>query len=446
MTISHINLVKFSAAAPGTGAITQGAVSGALSRLPAAGDDGKTFIIRIDNGSSFEVCQSVYTHSGTSWSRGTLRDSSTGSQINFTGAVTVLVGEDAAFFDSLATPDLSTVVLLAGRLTPQHWSFGTLPGASTGYQTSTSDPVKGSYGLTADLAILVDELNVQIVLPNSPTISTHLANKGYVDSGDSDNANSIADLAAITTDQTILTAKGSLFVRDATGVNELLASTNGFVLTLDSSQSLGVKWAAGGGAPFDNSVDLAKVTDSATNTITTVATFGHDTSGTPAVGFGLELKLQGQSDTTPDRDMASFEAHWSDPTDASRKAVAALNVWLAGTKVQAFSVTPNGTGVNIELVAASFLRASSNFNWSLGGFTNATFNFKADEDTGLGWFAANTCALVAGNVACVQVDDNATAAETRMLVYDVTAAALRRVSIGAADSGGAGFRLLRIPN
>jgi hypothetical protein len=38
------------------------------------------------------------------------------------------------------------------------------------------------------------------------------------------------------------------------------------------------------------------------------------------------------------------------------------------------------------------------------------------------------------------------AGETNVLVYDVTAAAIKRVSIGAADSGGSGFKVLRIPN
>lgn len=43
-------------------------------------------------------------------------------------------------------------------------------------------------------------------------------------------------------------------------------------------------------------------------------------------------------------------------------------------------------------------------------------------------------------------DDNATAQETRMKLWDVTAAEMVRVSRGASDSGGTGFRLLRIPN
>lgn len=45
-----------------------------------------------------------------------------------------------------------------------------------------------------------------------------------------------------------------------------------------------------------------------------------------------------------------------------------------------------------------------------------------------------------------QVDANTAAGETMVQIYDITAGAMCRVSIGAADSAGTGFRPLRIPN
>ena len=51
-----------------------------------------------------------------------------------------------------------------------------------------------------------------------------------------------------------------------------------------------------------------------------------------------------------------------------------------------------------------------------------------------------------GGVINFQVDTSAVAGNTRMLVYDVDNATLERVTVGAADSGGAGFKVLRIPN
>ena len=52
----------------------------------------------------------------------------------------------------------------------------------------------------------------------------------------------------------------------------------------------------------------------------------------------------------------------------------------------------------------------------------------------------------AGGADAIQFDGSTTATQTRMLVYDVDNGQLERVTIGAVDSGGAGFKLLRIPN
>ncbi len=45
-----------------------------------------------------------------------------------------------------------------------------------------------------------------------------------------------------------------------------------------------------------------------------------------------------------------------------------------------------------------------------------------------------------------KVDNNATAGNTRMMVWDVDNGTLERVSVGVADSAGSGFKVLRIPN
>jgi hypothetical protein len=78
------------------------------------------------------------------------------------------------------------------------------------------------------------------------------------------------------------------------------------------------------------------------------------------------------------------------------------------------------------------------------GSPNWTWN--ADPDTGRYRAGANSVRDVAGGVASTGFDDNSTAGNTRFLIYDVDNGTLERVSVGAADSGGAGFKLLRIPN
>lgn len=46
----------------------------------------------------------------------------------------------------------------------------------------------------------------------------------------------------------------------------------------------------------------------------------------------------------------------------------------------------------------------------------------------------------------VELDGSTTAGDTSMLLWDVTAGTLKRVSIGASDSGDTGFKVLRVPN
>ena len=58
--------------------------------------------------------------------------------------------------------------------------------------------------------------------------------------------------------------------------------------------------------------------------------------------------------------------------------------------------------------------------------------------------ATTNTTLTSGEV--MRIDRPTTAAQTALLVWDVDNAALERVTVGAADSGGAGFKVLRIAN
>jgi hypothetical protein len=53
---------------------------------------------------------------------------------------------------------------------------------------------------------------------------------------------------------------------------------------------------------------------------------------------------------------------------------------------------------------------------------------------------------VRGLVDAAQFDNDVGAGNTRFLLYDVTAGTLKRVTVGAADSGGSGFKVLRVVN
>jgi hypothetical protein len=53
---------------------------------------------------------------------------------------------------------------------------------------------------------------------------------------------------------------------------------------------------------------------------------------------------------------------------------------------------------------------------------------------------------VVSSVGRFRIDTTSTARDTALMVYDVDNNTLERVTVGIADSGGAGFKLLRIPN
>lgn len=82
---------------PGTGNITVSTAQSGYATLGAS-NDGQTYdgVVFLD-GTSWEVRNGcTYTHSGTTLSRGTLEESSTGSAISLTSATTVMLSLSAA--------------------------------------------------------------------------------------------------------------------------------------------------------------------------------------------------------------------------------------------------------------------------------------------------------------------------------------------------------------
>lgn len=114
MTATHKNFLKTTisaVASSGLGAFTISTASSGY-RTFGSGDDGKTFDgVTIKEGTSWEVRDGcVYTHSGTSLSRGTLMDSSTGSAITFTSAAVVEQNPSADWARRMESAGLNTVL------------------------------------------------------------------------------------------------------------------------------------------------------------------------------------------------------------------------------------------------------------------------------------------------------------------------------------------------
>lgn len=62
------------------------------------------------------------------------------------------------------------------------------------------------------------------------------------------------------------------------------------------------------------------VDDAATNALTTITRLTHNSTGTPAAGFGPRLTFGGESSTTADQDMVDIAGLWTTATHASRTA------------------------------------------------------------------------------------------------------------------------------
>jgi hypothetical protein len=73
---------------------------------------------------------------------------------------------------------------------------------------------------------------------------------------------------------------------------------------------------------------------------------------------------------------------------------------------------------------------------------------KADPDTGLGWASSGFVSVVCDGAQAGGFEDPADlgASETSLWLYDDDNDAVQQVSVGADDSGGAGYKLLRIAN
>ena len=142
---THANRVKMtvtSVASSGTGDITLNAAStGFRSFATAYSNANATVDILITEGSTWEIARNcTYTHSGTTVSRGTLENSSTGSAVVFTSAAVVSVIAPASFGNAAET--------VLG-------SFGALDGENsiTGTATAVIGRLNVCSGTSADYTV-----------------------------------------------------------------------------------------------------------------------------------------------------------------------------------------------------------------------------------------------------------------------------------------------------
>jgi hypothetical protein len=107
----------------------------------------------------------------------------------------------------------------------------------------------------------------------------------------------------------------------------------------------------------------------------------------------------------------------------------ATGLRVTGTTGDRMSVNPQAAGSGIQI------RSENNAGSDYEPAAVYAETFNVHTRTGVGTVAE-----------ALRADASTTAGQTRLLVYDVDNATLERVTVGAADSGGAGFKVLRIPN
>jgi len=171
---------------------------------------------------------------------------------------------------------------------------------------------------------------------------------------------------------------------------------------IDSEQILTVKSLADGTGGIDTKQILLATTD-----------FG--TTAAPSIAFG-------------DGDTGFYES--ADDT---------LQVVTSGSAFAKFASSRLSNSGSIGRTSVYFANPAN---------VTPNYSFHSDENTGMYWAAADNISFAAGGIETVRIEDPAdlAATETGMWLYDADNGTLQQVTVGADDSGGSGFKLLRIAN
>lgn len=115
--------------------------------------------------------------------------------------------------------------------------------------------------------------------------------------------------------------------------------------------------------------------DAATNAASDAFTLQHNSSGTPAAGYGSRQRWLLESSTTVDRDAANVEISWATATDASRKARAVWNVYDTAVR-EGLRIEASGTAPMIGFLGAAAVARTAAYTAS-NVTTDRTFDANA---------------------------------------------------------------------
>jgi hypothetical protein len=238
----------------------------------------------------------------------------------------------------------NTTLFLAGTTSAQP-NFVT----STGTGAATQAPV-----LTSSTG------SGNVVLATSPSIATPTVTGSFTATGLVTNAD-LANSATTVNGQTC--TLGSTCTVTATAATITVGTTNisgGSTGNIEFNNAgvLGEKTVTGSGSVVVLATSPTVITptillsDATTTTAPTIATLGHNTSGTAAAGFGSLIQYQLQDSTTASTNAADRTTTWVTATHASRTARQVFNIYDTAAR-EALRLEASGTAPMIGFLGSS---------------------------------------------------------------------------------------------
>lgn len=267
------------------------------------------------------------------------------------------------------------------------------------------------------------------------------------------DANDVSELAIATT-QLTGGSNGDIIVK-AAGDWSAKSSTLHHLGFLQSSDpgavGAGVRWVDTTSSPYV--LKIRNAGDTAWETIGGGGGGGMSIGGAVSSGTaGSVLFVDGSGNLAQDNGNFFYDASGNQlKLTAGTATDVPLLVKLASAHSgNAFEVQPNASTTPVFNVAANGATSAHSFiakSAALNCF-EAYPGYYMGVGSGSLYFRTGgkyQFSLNDSSIAC-EIDDNATADNTRLLLWDVTSGTLKRVSRGASDSGGSGYRVLRISN
>ena len=213
---------------------------------------------------------------------------------------------------------------------------------------SASSPLQSSGGTTPSISFAAQSANKILAGPTSgvaatPTFRTLVAGDIPALSYEPSLGNPASDGYVLSS-----TAAGvRSWVAQSGGVpTARILTINGTALDLSADRSWTVGDAVKASANTFTAAQTIALDDAITNTLSTIATLAHTSTGTTAAGFGGQILLRLESDTGTLRDAAAIKWEWATATDASRAAQIALGLDQAGVMGFPFTMTKAGVTFN----------------------------------------------------------------------------------------------------